>query len=72
MFAVVHFAKAIPDALPKVSSSAPQDQVNTHVLDYFHGYTRITKQTPDDATLQDRKRLQEEYGIKTIMDLRTV
>ncbi|KAH6688233.1 tyrosine/serine protein phosphatase-like protein [Leptodontidium sp. MPI-SDFR-AT-0119] len=27
---------------------------------------------PDDATLSDRKRLKEEYGIKTIMDLRTV
>ncbi|TVY65752.1 hypothetical protein LSUE1_G006314 [Lachnellula suecica] len=27
---------------------------------------------PDDATLSDRKRLREEYGIKTIMDLRTV
>ncbi|KAE8442440.1 hypothetical protein EG329_003341 [Mollisiaceae sp. DMI_Dod_QoI] len=27
---------------------------------------------PDDATMADRKRLQEEYGIKTVMDLRTV
>ncbi|KAG4428047.1 hypothetical protein IFR05_016468, partial [Cadophora sp. M221] len=27
---------------------------------------------PDDATLSDRKRLKDEYGIKTIMDLRTV
>jgi len=27
---------------------------------------------PDDAMLSDRKRLKEEYGIKTIMDLRTV
>ncbi|KAL2068690.1 hypothetical protein VTL71DRAFT_15028 [Oculimacula yallundae] len=27
---------------------------------------------PDDATLSDRKRLRDEYGIKTIMDLRTV
>jgi protein-tyrosine phosphatase len=26
---------------------------------------------PDDATLSDRKRLKEEYGIKTIIDLRT-
>ena len=26
----------------------------------------------DDATLSDRKRLKEEYGIKTIIDLRTV
>jgi len=26
----------------------------------------------DDATVSDRKRLREEYGIKTIMDLRTV
>ncbi|KUJ15565.1 tyrosine/serine protein phosphatase-like protein [Mollisia scopiformis] len=27
---------------------------------------------PDDATMADRQRLWEEYGIKTIMDLRTV
>jgi len=27
---------------------------------------------PDDATLSDRKRLHDEYGIKTIIDLRTV
>ncbi|KAF4624017.1 hypothetical protein G7Y89_g14160 [Cudoniella acicularis] len=27
---------------------------------------------PDDATLSDRKRLKEEYGITTIMDLRTL
>ncbi|KAH8598210.1 tyrosine/serine protein phosphatase-like protein [Bisporella sp. PMI_857] len=27
---------------------------------------------PDDATMSDRRRLKEEYGIKTIMDLRTV
>ncbi|KAE9366189.1 tyrosine/serine protein phosphatase-like protein [Stipitochalara longipes BDJ] len=27
---------------------------------------------PDDATFVDRKRLKEEYGIKTIIDLRTV
>ncbi|CZT02583.1 uncharacterized protein RCO7_09425 [Rhynchosporium graminicola] len=27
---------------------------------------------PDDATLSDRKRLQDEFGINTIMDLRTV
>jgi len=27
---------------------------------------------PDDATLSDRQRLKAEYGIKTIMDLRTV
>jgi hypothetical protein len=26
----------------------------------------------DDATLSDRRRLKEEYGIKTIIDLRTV
>ena len=26
----------------------------------------------DDATLSDRTRLKDEYGIKTIMDLRTV
>lgn len=26
----------------------------------------------DDATISDRKRLKEDYGIKTIMDLRTV
>jgi len=27
---------------------------------------------PDDATLSDRRRLKEEYGIKTVIDLRTV
>lgn len=27
---------------------------------------------PDDATIEDRRRLKEDYGIKTVMDLRTV
>ncbi|TAQ85846.1 4-nitrophenylphosphatase [Chlorociboria aeruginascens] len=27
---------------------------------------------PDDATASDRRRLKEEYGIKTVMDLRTI
>jgi len=31
---------------------------------------RLTMQ--DDATLLDRERLKNEYGIKTVMDLRTV
>lgn len=26
---------------------------------------------PDDATLNDRKKLKEDYGIKSVMDLRT-
>ncbi|CAG8981563.1 hypothetical protein HYALB_00013681 [Hymenoscyphus albidus] len=44
----------------------------------FLGEKRVTEgllyrsARPDDATLQDRKRLQDDYGIKTIMDLRTV
>jgi hypothetical protein len=33
-------------------------------------YSKLT--IIDDATLSDRKRLKEQYGIKTIMDLRTV
>jgi hypothetical protein len=28
--------------------------------------------SPDDATISDRSRLSEEYGISTIMDLRTL
>jgi len=36
--------------------------------------TNISYQTidiPDDATLSDRRRLQDDYAIRTIMDLRT-
>jgi protein-tyrosine phosphatase len=35
-----------------------------------HFWTYLTPS--DGGTLSDRKRLKEEYGIKTIMDLRTV
>jgi protein-tyrosine phosphatase len=42
------------------------DSINKHQIPWCN-LTAI-----DDATLSDRKRLKEEYGIKTIMDLRTV
>jgi len=47
-------------------------------INEFLGEKRVAKgklfrsAKPDDATLSDRNRLKEEYGIKTVIDLRTV